>query len=69
MMMLDLKCSICKGTAIKHLDINAFGSEGVYICQQCLIDVGEFIMELTLQKQRERKAEAVAKKLRRLKDF
>jgi hypothetical protein len=55
-------CDVCESdNQSRHFDLYVFGSEGVILCLQHQIKVGNFIRELTHEKMKE-KRDAVLKR-------
>ena len=52
-----MTCTLCQAeTETRYIDLFVIGSEGLQVCRKCENELSRVVLEMILQKQRERKA-------------
>ena len=52
-----MTCTLCQAeTETRYIDLHVIGSEGLQVCRKCENELSRVVLEMILQKQRERKA-------------
>ena len=58
-----MTCTICQmETETRYIDLYVTGSEGLQVCRKCENELSQVVLEIILQKQRDRKAEYLKKR-------
>jgi len=58
-----MSCSVChQGEETRYIDLYVFGSEGLQLCRPCENEISKIIMDLSFEKQRQRKEKYLATK-------